>query len=169
MGGHLGVAAVHLRLVEARLGDAGLKIVRHQHRSNAVEKHERPRVRSDPIAEPLRPRRFRPGVARRPERGDEQLRGQHLTSRAVDHVQRRAGIVDEQLLAGDMGLPHGRRQPPLPGAKQLAEPAVAVALGVGGAMLLPHELQRYARPLQLAMDRRPVGLCAPRLDHGQRH
>jgi hypothetical protein len=35
-------------------------------------------------------------------------------------------------------------------------------------MLLPHELQRYARPLQLAVDRRPVGLCAPTFDRGQR-
>jgi hypothetical protein len=35
-------------------------------------------------------------------------------------------------------------------------------------MLLPQQPQRYARPLQLAMDRRPVGLCAPRLDPRQR-
>jgi hypothetical protein len=48
-------------------------------------------------------------VTRRAESGDEQLRCPHLAGRAVDHVQRRAGVIDEQPLAGDVVLPHGRR------------------------------------------------------------
>ena len=59
-------------------------------------------------------------------------------------VQRRAGVIDEHPLAGDMALPHGRRQPPLPGAIELAVTAIAVAVGVDGAMLLPQQLQRHA-------------------------
>jgi hypothetical protein len=34
----------------------------------------------------------------------------------------------------------------------LAEPAVGVALGVLGAILLPEQSQRHAAPLQLRMD-----------------
>ena len=98
------------------------------------------------------------GVARRPERGDEQLRRHHLAGRCVDHLERRAGVVDEHALAGDVALPHGRRQPCLPGAVELAEAAVAVAVGVDGAMLLPQQLQRHPWPAQLAVDRRPVWL-----------
>ena len=55
-----------------------------------------------------------------------------------------------------MALPHGRRQPRLPGAVELAETAIAVAVGVDGAMLLPQQLQRHPWPAQLAVDCRPV-------------
>ena len=57
-----------------------------------------------------------------------------------------------------MALPHGRRQPRLPGAIELTVAAVAVAVGVDGAMLLPQQLQRHPWPAQLAVDRRPVRL-----------
>jgi hypothetical protein len=60
--------------------------------------------------------------------------------------------------AGDMGLPHSRRQPRLPGAVEVAETTVAVAVGVRGTVLLPEQLQCHALPAQLAMDRPPVGL-----------
>ena len=60
-----------------------------------------------------------------------------------------------------MALPHGRRQPRLPGAIELAETAVAVAVGVDGAMLLPQQLQRHPWPAQLAVHRRPVRLRPP--------
>ena len=40
------------------------------------------------------------GVIRGAERGDEQLCGQHLAARPVDHFQRRAGVIDKQPLAG---------------------------------------------------------------------
>ena len=44
---HLGIAAIHRRLVEARLGDAGLQVVGHHHRRHAVEK---PKAR---VCEPI--------------------------------------------------------------------------------------------------------------------
>ena len=43
-----------------------------------------------------------------------------------------------------MALPHGRRQPPLPGAIELAVTAIAVAVGVDAAMLLPRQQQRIS-------------------------
>src|SRR5208283_6232490 len=61
-----------------------------------------------------------------------------------------------------------RRQAALPDAVKLAIPAVAVAFWVYAAMLFPQQLQRYARPAQLAMDCRPVRLWSPILRHGLR-
>ena len=97
-------------------------------------------------------------IARRPQRGDEQLRRHHLAGRSVDHLEGRAGVIDEQALAGNVALPHGWRQPRLPGAVELAVAAIAVAVGMDSAMLLPQQLQRHPWSTQLAVDRRPVWL-----------
>jgi hypothetical protein len=103
-------------------------------------------MRADPVRQALRPGGLGIGVARCAERGDEQLRHPHLAGRAVDHLQRRAGVIDEHSLADDVALPHDRRQPRFPRAIELAETAVAIAIRVDGAMLLPQELQRHPRP-----------------------
>ena len=84
--------------------------------------------------------------------------------RRIEYRHRVAGPVDEQLLAGNMRLPHRRRDALPPVAVALAEPAVGVALGVLGAILLPEQSQRHAAPLQLRMDVRPVRLDARRAD-----
>ena len=108
----------------------------------------------------LRPGRFRIGVAGRAEHGDEQLAAvDHLAGRPVDHLKRRAGVVDEQPLAGDMRLPHGRRQAPLPGAVELAEPAVAVAVGVRRRDA-PPTAAAASRPAGAARDGSPPSRAA---------
>jgi hypothetical protein len=103
----------------------------------------------------LRPGGLGVGVTRRAERGDEQLRRPHFAGQCVDHRERRAGVIDEHALAGDMALPHDWRQPCLPSAIELAETAVTIAVGVNGAMLLPQQLQRHPWPTQLAVQRCP--------------
>ena len=65
--------------------------------------------------------------------------------RRIKHRDGVARPVDEQLLAGKMRLPHRRRDALPPVAVALAEPAVGVALGVLGAILLPEQSQRHAR------------------------
>jgi hypothetical protein len=161
MSRHLGVGAVDRRLVEAGLGDARAQIVGHHHRRDSAHESEGARVRADPIGQALRPGGLGIAVARRAEHGDEQLRRSHFARASIDHRERRAGVIDEHALASDVALPHGRRQPRLPGAVALTEPAIAVAVGVDRAMLLPQQLQRYARPAQLAVHRSPVRLRPP--------
>ena len=123
VGRHLGVGAVDRRLVEAGLGDARAQIVGHHHRRSPADEGKGTRMRADPVGQALRPGGLGVGVARRAERSDEQLHRPRQAGRCVDHLERRAGVIDEQALAGDVALPHGRRQPHLPGAVELAETA----------------------------------------------
>jgi hypothetical protein len=103
----------------------------------------------------LRPRRLGIGVVRRPERSDEQLRRDHLAGRSVDHLERRAGVIDEQALAGNVALP-ATAAPPRRGRARSS--GYTVAVGVDSAMLFPQQLQRHPWPTQLPVDRRPVWL-----------
>ena len=129
VGRHLSVGAVDRRLVEAGLGDARAQIVGHHHRRDATDECKGARMRADPVGQALRPSGLGIGVIRRPEHGEEQLRRSRLAAQSVDHRERRAGVIDEHALAGDVALAHGRRQPPLPGAKELAIATIAVAVG----------------------------------------
>jgi hypothetical protein len=77
-----------------------------------------------------------------------------------DHRHHVAGVVDEQLVATGVGLPHRDRDPRGPAAIQLAEARVAIAVGLPLDVLVPQDLQRDVLSLQFAMHRRPVGLGA---------
>lgn len=82
-----------------------------------------------------------------------------LPGQAVDHHWHPiAGIVDEQLVAGRMGLAHRHRQTALPGAVELTEARVPVSAGLGGDILLPQDRQRHVLAFELAVHGRPVGL-----------
>ena len=118
---------------------------------------------ADPVRQPLAPADLRVGQAGGAEHGDEDLRRPHLAGRRVDHRQRLPGEVDEQLVAGEVGLAHGQRHAAAPGGVEVAEPAVAVALGVLGPVFLPQQQQRHPGAAQLGMDPRPVGLRPQRL------
>ena len=80
----------------------------------------------------------------------------------VDYGELRAGIIHEHALAGRVCLPHDRRQAPLPGAVELT-------VGVRRPMLFSQQLQRHARPFQLAIDRRPIRQWAPCREIGERN
>jgi len=88
-----------------------------------------------------------------------------LATGRVDQRDRRPGVVDEQFLAGDMGLPHRAAQqlPKLAVALAEARPAVGNTLRLS-PILLPQQLQRDALAPQLAMDRAEVGNGKLRVD-----
>ena len=157
MGRHAGVSSVDLGIVQAGLDDAGFEIVRYDLSGHPAEIGEGAAVRADPIGQRLRPGRLGIGVAGGAQGGDEDLGRANLAGEAVDHVRPGAGVIDEQLVAGDMGLAHGRGEPAAPIPVEIAEPAVAVTVAMNGAVFLPQERQGHAGPLQLAMQQRPVG------------
>jgi len=76
---------------------------------------------------------------------------------AVDDRQGLSGVVDEQLLAGDMHLAHRQAQRADPGAVEIAEAAVAIACGEGALILLPEQPQGHALAFEFLVDVGPVG------------
>ena len=73
----------------------------------------------------MAPARFRKGVARGPQHGDEDLGPAHLSGCPVDHLHGVTGEVDEHPLARGVNLAQRRLQPADPFAIQIAEPGVA--------------------------------------------
>jgi len=137
MGCHVGIGAVDLGIMEAGLDDGGLEIIRHDLTGNAPGVGESAAVRADPVGQRLGPGRFGVGVAGGAQGGDEDLGCANLAGKAVDHRHRGAGVIDEHLFAGDMGLAHCRGEAALPGAVELTEPAVAIPVGMNGAVFFP--------------------------------
>ena len=160
---HRAVGAVDLGIVEGGLVDAALQIVGNQQLRHAAEEAEHAHVRAGPVRQRLCPGRLGVGEVRGAEHADEYLRLADFAGRRIDDPDPLARIVDERLLPGDMVLAHHRRQPSLEAAKQIAEPAVAVALGMDLSVFLPEDRHRDARTLQLARQGRPVRLDPPPL------
>ncbi len=156
MGGEILVAAVDPRLVAAGGGDAGFQVVADDQRRHAFEKAEGAGVRADPVGEPLAPARLCERVIGRAEDGDKDVRLADLAAQRIEDRYRVAGEVDEQLLPGNVGLPHGGTDRPPPRAVERAEAAVAVAVRMFGPVFLPQQQERHARAAQLGVQPRPV-------------
>jgi len=73
--------------------------------------------------------------------------GADLAGLTINHRQRVAGIVDEQLLPATVALPHRQWQSSLPAAEQVAIPAVPVSVGMLGYILIPENLKRHQNSL----------------------
>ena len=100
---------------------------------------------ADPVGQRLAEPSLGEGIIRCSHHRDEDLGGAHLPGEPVEHRHGIAGKVQEQLLAGRVGLPHGRRDAVAPFDVEIAEPAVAVAVGMMAAIFLPQQRQRYPR------------------------
>jgi hypothetical protein len=141
--------------------NAGLQIVGHHEPRTALEKRKHADMRADPVGQALGPAGLGVGVVGGAQHADKDLRWADLAAARVDDRHRLAGIVDEHLLAGEVVLPHYRRQPTFELAVELTEPAVTVAAGVCRAVFLPQHGQIDPGPLYLADQRGPVGLDPP--------
>lgn len=153
---HLGVAAVDLWLVEAGPDHAGLQVIRNDKRRHRPKRGKGTGMSADPIRQRLAPARFGVGHVRGAHDGNEDLRWTGSAGHRVDHRHPGARVVDEHPLACDMALAHHRRKAPNPAAVMLAKGRVAIAVGVLAPILIPKQRQRDARPLQFAMNHRPV-------------
>ena len=156
MGREVLVGPIDARLVAARRRDPGLEIVAHERLRHPAQEGERIHMGADPVGQRLAQARLREGVVRCPQDRDEDLGGAHLPGEPVEHRHGIAGKIHEQLLAGRVGLPHGRRDAVAPFDVEIAEPAVAVAVGMQAPVLLPQQRQRHAAAAQLRMDMPPL-------------
>ena len=118
-------------------------------------------MRAGPVRQRLRPGRLGVGEVRGAEHADKNLRLADFARRRIGDPDPFARIVDERLLPGDVVLTHHRGQPPFESTQQIAETAVAVALGMDLSVFLPEDRHRDARTLQLARQGGPPPLpCA---------
>jgi hypothetical protein len=114
---------------------------------------------ADPIGQSLGPACLGIGEVGGAHDGDENLRRTDLAGEPIDdHRHRVAGIIDKQLVAADVGLPHRHRQSRCPAAVQLAEARIAIPLGVALDVLVPQHRQGDVLALELAVDLSPIGL-----------
>ena len=160
---HRAVGAVDLGIVERGLGDPALQIVGNQQLRRAAEEAEHAHVGAGPVRQLLRPGRLGVGEVRGAEHGHEDLRLADFARRRIGNPDPLARIVDERLFSGDMVLAHHWRQPSFEPAKQIAETAVAIALGMDLSVFLPKDHHRHAGSFQLARQGRPVRLDSPPL------
>src|SRR5579859_588329 len=159
--GHLEVGRIDVRLVPIRPADRAAELVGDddlRHRAEVLEGADR---RPDEVGELLRARRLREGVVARAEDRDEELDLGDLAGLPIDDSRLLAGVVDEDLLAGAMHLPHHDAERLPPSRVQVAEAAVLVRsqrrLTRGRVPVLdPECLQRHARSCQLATHPREV-------------
>lgn len=111
MGRHHPVAAIDFRVVERSPVHAGLQIVRDDEAWHPAKEPEHPDMGLDPVRKCLRPGRLGVGVIRGAKHGDEDLRVAHNPGCAINDHDLLAGVIDKDLVAGRMVLPHRRRQP----------------------------------------------------------
>jgi len=70
--------------------------------------------------------------------GDKDLRRLGLACQPVnDHRHRVASVIDKQLIAAGMGLPHRDRDARGPDPVQLAEPRIPIPLGITLDVFVP--------------------------------
>ena len=156
VGRHVGIGPVDLGIVKAGPDDAGLEVIRYHLSRHAAEIGKGAGMGADPVGQALGPGRLGVAHARRSQGGDEDLDLADLAGQGIDHLGRGAGVIDEQLLAGNMGLAHGGIELALPGPVEVAEAAVAVALAMDRAVFLPQERKRHAGSLEFQVQDRPV-------------
>ena len=139
-----------------------LQVVGHHLRRHAAEEGEGARVRADPVGQRLGPGRLGIGVVGGAEHGDEQLRPaaprrspRRSPAASCRHSRRTAARRRHASAAWS-----ATAAPPRPGRARRSGCSRS-RRGCAAAVLLPQQLQRHARPAQLAMDRRPVRLRPP--------
>ena len=122
--GQVLIGAIDAGFVTRRLGDARLQVVGHRSLRHAADGIERVDVRADPVGQRLGPARLGVGVVGGPERRHEDVGAMLSTRYRIEHRDRVAGPVHEQLVASHVRLAHGRRDALAPFTVELAEPRV---------------------------------------------
>jgi len=140
--GKVVIGRVDIRIVTVGFAHTHLGIVGNCQRRNATPMIEGVDVRSQLRFHLLVSRGFSPGVGTGAEGDGEERSLPRHTGDAITNWNRRAGPVDEGVLACLVPLPHHHVEFLAPALIQLAEPTVTIAVGVGLAVLLPKQLHR---------------------------
>ena len=96
---HPAIAKIDLGVVERRLVDTGLQIVRHHQPRHPAKEPEHANMSADPVRQRLAPGRFAVCKARRPKYRHEDLCKPHVARCGIRDAELFAGIIDEYLVA----------------------------------------------------------------------
>src|SRR5579875_758614 len=136
------ISAVQVRLVAAGAADAGLGIVGEDQLWTTPQEFEGAEVSAEPVFQALAPGGFSIGVLAGPQHGNEDRSLTDRPALGVMDGKGVPGIIHEELFAGLMLLAQHDIQTAAPATVELAEAAVAIALGVVLAVFLPQPCQR---------------------------
>ena len=122
VGGQFLVRRVQVRLVAAGLTDRSLLVVRDYEFGHPAPELKHPNVGHRPVRQRPAPGHVHEGVVRSAEDTDEDHGALHLAGLPVHHLELRARVVDERLLARPVDLPHDHVELLPPRLVALAEP-----------------------------------------------
>lgn len=142
-----------------RRHDTGLQIVADDRLRHPAEEVQGPALPLDPVGQFLAEAGMGESERRRAQHGHEDLRLADDAGIGVDDGQCMAGIVGLHHRPRHVTVAECRARPALERAEPVAEPSVAVTVGMGGAIFLPKQRQRHALALQLTRDHRPIRLA----------
>jgi hypothetical protein len=149
--------------------DGGLQVIRDHDLGHAAEELEGPHMRTDPAPQVLPGGGLHEGIAAGAQHGDEHGGRARFTTLRVVNRNGGAGVIHEQLLAGAVFLPQHQVELLQPAPVEIAKTAIAIAVRIVLAALLPDQLQGqvFVR-LQLLMNPGPVRLRVfpPKRRHG---
>jgi hypothetical protein len=154
---HLVIGAVEIRLIAAGAGHPGPWIIRHQQPCDALKKLKAAHMAVNPAGEILAERCSRECVGTRPEHSNEDGGRRGLSGGAIVDRHGIASPVDEHLFSSLVIVAEHDIAIPTPSLIQLAKAAIAVALRMSFAILLPQQLQREMFvSLKLGLQRREI-------------
>ncbi len=148
----VGVAALDAGLIPAGIAHAGAKLVGDDEGRGAAEVLQDARVAAEEVGQALRPRRLGVGVVRGAEHPHKELDIDPLAGPRIDQVRVLPSVVDKQLLASLVDLPHRATLQRHPATIVGAEGRVAETVGVLSEILQVEQFQRDPLPPQLGVD-----------------
>src|SRR5882724_777323 len=148
---------VQIRFVVAGMGYGRLQVIRHHDLRHTAEILKRPDMGAAPAPQILSRRGLGKRIAAGSQYGNEHGCRMDFAGRGIVYRNRRAGVIDEHLLARAVCLAQHQIELLQPLPIEIAESAIAIAFGVALAPFLPDQLQRQVLVgLKLLVDRRPV-------------
>ena len=164
MGQHLVVGSIEQRFVATRFTDAAAQVVRNHQGGHAAKETEGAGVGANPVGQALSQGGLGVGVVGSAQDGHEDLRLAQLTGSAVNDRDGWSGVIDKQLFAGAMRLPHHQFEMRLPLLVMKTELGIAVTvIRVRGPILFPEQQAGHPFFFQLGVDGRKVRQGAARI------
>ena len=137
MPSHFLIGGVEVGFVTASADDAGASVIGDDQLRNALEKFKGADVSAEPVFQSLAPGGFRVGVVAGAQDSDKDESRTVRAALCIVEGDGVPGIIHEELFAGLVLVAQHHVQMAAPAMIELAEAAVAIAVGAALAVFLP--------------------------------